>query len=122
MGRRLAEGSEACFATHVEELASAICHADRVEPLEAYCIAQLLPGERKSVEPMAAIAAPERVSAQHLSMLHFISQGDWSDEKILGKVREMVVPEMERHGPIEVRVWRRTSIQPASAATVAWKY
>ena len=34
-------------------------------------------------------------------MLHFIAQGNWSDEKVLGKVREMVVPEMERYGPIE---------------------
>jgi SRSO17 transposase len=34
-------------------------------------------------------------------MLHFISQGGWSDDKVLSKVREMVVPEMERHGPIE---------------------
>jgi hypothetical protein len=49
---------------------------------------------------MAAVTAPTRVSAQHQSLLHFISQGGWSDEKILGKVREMVVPEMERHGPI----------------------
>ena len=101
MGRRLAEGSEERFASYVEELATVIGHADRVEPLEAYCIGLLLPGERKSVEPMAAITAPERVSAQHQSMLHFISQGGWSDEKVLGKVREMVVPEMERHGPIE---------------------
>jgi SRSO17 transposase len=101
MGRRLADGSEARFDAYVEGLASIIGHADRVAPLEAYCIGLLLPGERKSVEPMAAMTAPERVSAQHQSMLHFISQGNWSDEKVLGKVREMVVPEMERHGPIE---------------------
>jgi SRSO17 transposase len=101
MGGRLAEGSEARFAAYVEELGSVIGHADRVAPLEAYCIGLLLPSERKSVEPMAAITAPERVSAQHQSMLHFISQGNWSDEKVLGKVREMVLPEMERHGPIE---------------------
>jgi SRSO17 transposase len=101
MGRRLIDGSEARFAAFVEELASVIGHADRVAPLEAYCIGLLLPGERKSVEPMAAIIAPERVSAEHQSLLHFISQGNWSDEKVLGKVREMVVPEMERHGPIE---------------------
>jgi hypothetical protein len=50
---------------------------------------------------MAALTAPARVSAQHQSLLHFISQGDWSDEKVLSKVREMVVPEMERHGSIE---------------------
>src|SRR5262247_4556542 len=101
MGRPLASGSEARFAAYVEGLASVIGHADRVAPLEAYCIGLLMPGERKSVEPMAAITAPERVSAQHQSMLHFIAQGNWSDEKVLGKVREMVVPEMERYGPIE---------------------
>src|SRR5262245_17478631 len=101
MGRRLVDGSEARFAAYVEELASIIGHADRVAPLEAYCIGLLLPCERKSVEPMAAATAPARVSAQHQSLLHFVSQGGWSDEKILGKVREMVVPEMERHEPIE---------------------
>jgi SRSO17 transposase len=101
MGRQRVDGSEARFAAYVEGLASVIGHADRVAPLEAYCIGLLLPGERKSVEPMAAITAPERVSAQHQSMLHFISQGGWSDEKVLGKVREMVLPEMGRHGPIE---------------------
>jgi SRSO17 transposase len=72
-----------------------------VAPLEAYCIGLLLPGERKSVEPIAAVTAPERVSARHQSMLHFISQGGGSEEKVLGKTREMVVPEMERHEPIE---------------------
>jgi len=101
MGRRLVDGSEARFAAFVEGLASVIGHADRVAPLEAYCIGLLLPGERKSVEPMAAITAPARVSAQHQSMMHFISQGGWSDHKVLDKVRQMVVPEMERHGPIE---------------------
>jgi SRSO17 transposase len=89
MGRRLVDGSEARFAAYVEGIASVIGHADRVAPLEAYCIGLLLPGERKSVEPMAAITAPERVSAQHQSLLHFIAQGNWSDEKVLGKVREM---------------------------------
>jgi len=100
MGRHLVDGSEARFAAYVEELASAIGHADRVAPLEAYCTGLLLPCERKSVEPMAAVTAPARVSAQHQSLLHFISQGGWSDQRILGKVREMVVPDMERHGAI----------------------
>ena len=90
MGRQLVDGSEARFAAYVEELASAIDHADRVAPLEAYCTGLLLPCERKSVEPMAAVTAPARVSAQHQSLLHFISLGGWSDQRILGKVREMV--------------------------------
>jgi len=62
-----------------------------VAPLQAYCTGLLLPCERKSVEPMAAVTAPTRVSAQHQSMLHFISQGGWSDDNVLGKVRGLVV-------------------------------
>jgi SRSO17 transposase len=61
----------------------------------------MMPCERKSVEPMAAVTAPARTSAQHQSLLHFVGEGGWSDERVLTKVREMVLPEIERHGPIE---------------------
>jgi SRSO17 transposase len=44
---------------------------------------------------------PERTAAQHQSLLHFVGEGNWSDEKILAKVREMVLPAIERHGPVE---------------------
>ena len=46
--------SEARFAAYVEGLASVIGHADRAGPLRDYCTGLMLPGERKSVEPMAA--------------------------------------------------------------------
>jgi SRSO17 transposase len=52
-----ARASEARFAEYVESLATVLGHADRVEPLKDYCAGLLLPGERKSVEPMAAIVA-----------------------------------------------------------------
>src|SRR5258708_9557412 len=61
----------------------------------------MLPCARKSVEPMAAVTAPARTAAQHQSLLHFVGQASWSDEKVLAKVCEMVLPAMERHGPIE---------------------
>jgi len=93
--------SEARFASYIEGLASVIGHADRVGPLRDYCTGLMLPGERKSVEPMAAKTAPARVAAQHQSLLHFVGVAPWSDEAVLGKVREMVLPEIERHGPIE---------------------
>ena len=89
------------FLAFVEGLTSVIEHADRAKPLRDYCIGLMMPGERKSVEPMAAITAPERTAAQHQSLLHFVGEGTWSDEKVLAKVREMVLPEIERHGPIE---------------------
>jgi hypothetical protein len=40
-----------------------------------------MPGERKSVEPMAAITAPERTAAQHQSLLHFVGAGGWSGDR-----------------------------------------
>jgi SRSO17 transposase len=96
-----AEGSESRFARYVEGMVGVIGHADRARPLWDYCVGLVMPGERKSVEPMAAVTAPERVGAQHQSLLHFVNQATWSDEKVLAKVRETVVPEMERRGPIE---------------------
>jgi SRSO17 transposase len=77
-----------------------IGHADRCGPLRDYCTGLMLPGERKSVEPMAAKTAPARTAAQHQSLLHFVGVAPWSDEKVLAKVREMVLPAIEKHGPI----------------------
>jgi SRSO17 transposase len=59
--------SELRFSAYVEGLVGAIGHADRAVPLHDYCLGLLLPGERKSVEPMAAVTAPVRVAAQHPS-------------------------------------------------------
>jgi SRSO17 transposase len=101
MDLRATHDSESRLAAYVEGLASVIGHGARVQPLRDYCVGLLLPCERKSVEPMAAVTAPGRVSAQHQSLLHFIGEGGWSDEKVLAKVRALVLPEMERHGPIE---------------------
>ncbi|MGY4319130.1 SRSO17 transposase [Bradyrhizobium sp. JR3.5] len=38
-------------------------------------------GGRKSVEPMAAVTAPERTATQHPSLLHFVGSAAWSDEE-----------------------------------------
>ena len=93
--------SDERFSRYVEGLAEVIGHADRVGPLRAYCTGLMLPCERKSVEPMAAVTAPGRTAAQHQSLLHFVGQASWSDEKVLAKVCETVLPAMERHGAIE---------------------
>src|ERR1700739_4614794 len=102
MGCRGKDSSETRFAAYVDDLVGVLGHADRARPLRDYCTGLLLPCERKSVEPMAAVTAPERTAAQHQSLLHFVGEGGWSDENVLAKVREMVLPAIERHGPIEV--------------------
>ena len=96
-------GSEERFKAYVEALIGVIGHADRAAPLRDYCSGLLLPVARKSVEPLAAATAPARVSAQHQSLLHFVGQAGWSDEAVLAKVRDLVLPTIERSGPI--RAW-----------------
>src|SRR5687767_2473463 len=95
--------SESRFATYVERLSSAVGHADRKAPLKAYCTGLILPGERKSVEPMAARVAPGRVQSAHQSLHHFVAKADWSDDAVLAVVRAQVLPVLERQGPI--RAW-----------------
>jgi SRSO17 transposase len=124
MDRRRRNDSELRFAAYVEGLVSVIGHKDRAGPLRDYCVGLVMPGERKSVEPMAAVTAPARVAAQHQSLLHFVGEGGWSDERVLAKVREMVLPEMERHGPISAWIIDDTSFpkQGRHSVGVAHQY
>jgi SRSO17 transposase len=92
--------SELRFAAYLDEIVGVLGDARRVEPAKAYCTALLLPGERKSVEPMAARMAPERVQAKHQSMHHVVANAPWDDAAMLAAVRGQVVPALERHGPI----------------------
>ena len=98
MDPQVSDDTESRFAAYVEELAGVIGHADRAVPLRDYCTGLLATEGRRSVEPMAAVTAPATVSAQHQKLLHFVANAPWSDERVLAKVREMVVPTIERHG------------------------
>jgi SRSO17 transposase len=109
MGLHGAKDIERRFNCYVDKLVGVIGHADRAGPLRAYCMGLVMPGERKSVEPMAAITAPGRTAAQHQSLLHFVGQGAWSDEEVLAKVREAVLPRIERYGAIEAWIIDDTS-------------
>ena len=118
MDLRTSGGSESRFSAVVEKLVSVIGHADRARPLFDYCIGLIMPGERKSVEPMAAVTAPDRTAAQHQSLLHFVGQSPWSDEGVLAKVGEMVLPAIERHGPIEAWIIDDTGFPKKGAHSV----
>jgi len=123
MGLHGAKDIESRFSRYVEGLVSVVGHADRVGPLHDYCLGLVMPGERKSVEPMAAMA-PGRTAAQHQSLLHFVGQGGWSDAEVLGKVQEMVLPSIERYGPIEAWIIDDTSFpkQGRHSVGVAHQY
>jgi SRSO17 transposase len=95
------DGTESRFAVYVEALGAALGHADRVAPLRGYCAGLLLPGDRKSIEPMAARVEPGRVQAAHQSLHHLIAKADWSDAAVLAVVRARVLPAIRRHGPVQ---------------------
>jgi SRSO17 transposase len=84
----------------MEGLAEAAGHADRHTPLKNYCKGLLLPGERKSVEPMAARLAPDNVRRMHQSLHHLVADAPWNDEEMLAQVRREVLPAMQKHGPV----------------------
>ena len=97
------DGSGSRFSSYVEALAASLGHADRVGPFRSYCSGLLLPGPRKSVEPIAARMEPGRVQAAHQSLHHLVANAEWSDEAVLAAVRQQVLPAVERHGAI--RAW-----------------
>src|ERR671939_625082 len=109
MPRRDDQESQERFAAFIDALASVIGHAGRAAPLRDYCTGLLMPAERKSVEPIAAVTAPSRVAAQHQSLLHFVGQSTWSDKAVLTKGGALTLPGLERSGPVEAGIIEDTS-------------
>ena len=100
MGRAQADGGTRRFEGFVDRLSRAVRHADRREPLRLYLTGLLLPGERKSVEPMAARLDPRHVSARHQSLHHFVASASWEAEEVVRSASDYALAEVERHGPI----------------------
>src|SRR4051812_27435597 len=94
---------EARFAAYLNEITSELGHASRAASARAYCTGLLLPGERKSAEPMAARIEPARVQARHQSLHHVVAKAEWDDVAVLAAVRRQVLPAIERHG--KLRYW-----------------
>lgn len=94
-----ARAGEARFAAYLEAITAGLGDVRRSASARAYCTGLLLPGERKSVEPMAARIDPGRVQAKHQSLHHVVAKAEWDDAAMLAAVRARVLPAIERHGP-----------------------
>jgi SRSO17 transposase len=88
------------FEEYLARLGAAVGHADRAGPLRAYLTGLLLPGERKSVEPMAAKVDPQHVQARHQSMHHFVASAPWDEQEVLRAARDHALAPLERHAPV----------------------
>jgi SRSO17 transposase len=85
---------EARFARYCDAMVAMMGHADREQPGRWYLKGLVLPGGRKSVEPMAARVQPNRVRSAHQSMHHLVADAEWSDEALLSAVAEQVLPRL----------------------------
>src|SRR6476661_6870900 len=103
MDQRATKGVASRFAEYVEHLSEVIGHLDRHGPLASYCTGLLLPGDLKSVEPMAARIAPGEVGAKHQSLHHFVAKAPWDEAELLSAVRTFVLPKIEKDASI--RAW-----------------
>jgi len=88
------------FAAYIDGLAKAAGHEDRQAPLKSYCKGLLLPGERKSIEPMAARLDADNTQRMRQSLHHLVAKAPWSDEVMLEQVRNYVLPAMQKQGPV----------------------
>jgi SRSO17 transposase len=89
---------ETRFERYGEAMVTALGHADRVAPATWYLQGLMLPGGRKSVEPMAARVRPQAVRSAHQSMHHLVSTAPWSDVALLATVAAQVLPVLTRGG------------------------
>ena len=97
------------FAAYVDQLAGVLGHRDRHEPLRAYVTGLCLPGERKSVEPMAARVDPRHVRQRHQSMHHFVAEAPWDAGAVVGVARAWVLEAMGKHGRVAAWIVDDTS-------------
>lgn len=87
-------GLESRFNEYCSAVVSTLAHTDRAQPARWYLQGLMLPGERKSVEPMAARVQPENARSAHQSMHHLVADAAWSDEAMLGAVSARVLPKL----------------------------
>jgi SRSO17 transposase len=82
------------FERYCDGIVSTLLHADREQPARWYLQGLMLPGERKSVEPMAARVQAEKVRSAHQCMHHLVAEAPWSDAAMLSAVAERVLPKL----------------------------
>src|SRR3712207_5704764 len=99
-GVRRPRTGEERFAAYLAAIAAVVGHSRRAAAARAYGTGLLLPGERKSIEPMAARIAPARVQAAHQSLHHVVAKAAWDDAALLRAVRQQVLPAIARPGAV----------------------
>lgn len=93
-----------------EAMAASLGHADRRGPCIDYLTALLMPGDRKSMEPMAARLNPRATGAKHQSLQHFVTDSPWDEQRLLDAMRGYALPAMMACGGVTAWVVDDTGI------------
>lgn len=111
------------LAAYLDHVARATGHRDRADPFKNYCKGLLLPGERKSVEPLAARLAPGNVRRTHQSLHHLVADAPWSDEAVLRSVRGYALTAMRKREPVAAWIVGETFFpkKGRESVGVAWQ-
>jgi len=78
------------FPEFVEPLVAELGRSERREGATLYVQGLLMPGERKSIEPMA-----KRLRTDSQKLQQFITDSPWDEEEVWRAIRREVVPVME---------------------------
>jgi SRSO17 transposase len=111
-------GRQRRLSSYIKLLSHELGHIDRAQPFEEYMQGLLLPGSRKSVEPIAARIAPREVSAKHQSLHHFVAEAGWSERRLMMTARDYALPLMKKQGGIEAWVIDDTGFPKKGSCSV----
>jgi len=110
------------FQEYVEDLGTVVGNDARRRGLSDYMTGLLLPGERKSMEPIAERLESGNVSRRHQSIQHFVSEASWKDGPVRERVLGRVVPAMQKRGTIEHWIVDDTTLLKSGRHGVAIQY
>src|SRR5262245_51256728 len=96
----LPKSREERFENYLSLLSGELDHADRIRPFRDYLAGLLLPGKRKSIEPIAARVDPSHVCAKHQSLHHFITVAAWNDRALLRAICRYALPALLHLGKV----------------------
>jgi SRSO17 transposase len=106
------------LASYLDHLCTLLGHVDRREPCKEYLRGLLMPGHRKSMEPMAARLSPRSTSAKHQILQHFVSDSPWKDRRILEAAVDWALPTLKKEGGISAWIIDDTGMKKCGEDSV----
>lgn len=99
----LDQGGHGRLAEFLSRIGAVLGHDSRRASFATYAMGLLSDAERKSIEPIAARGCidPERVSAVHQQLQHFVTESPWSDREVRLAAARYGIQAMTAREPVE---------------------